>query len=379
VGILDALLDARRGDRVEESFDTRQHPRSLHGPHGGQFVRKLGALASPGGGRTRIPEGSGPRNPTPDTQPRSPKQATSTDLRGKPRAPGTGSERPTPKPNRRKLTEAELPKAVGRGSWSRPAKKAVTDMLAGKVPDTETAHRAKNPDGSLGHYSPERIALHSQIVRALFQGAGTHREDAKAIFLAGGPASGKSTLVKGGDVHLPADAVDINPDTIKAMLPEYKALIDAGDKSASAKVHEESSHLSKLAMNLALLRKHHVIVDSVGNSEAGKFAGKIRATLDAGYETSVTYATVPTDVALARAETRAKKTGRHVPAGYLRASHRDVTIRFLDDISTMDGVAVRVFDTTTKRPKLIAEKAIKGSLAVRNRKLYELFVGKAGR
>lgn len=379
MGILGALLDARRDEQVSESFDETKVKRAPRGARGaGQFVRKLGVIQTPRRS-TRIPEGSGPENPTPDTKPRASAQATRTDVHGRPRAPGTGSERSAPKTNRRELTEDELPKAVGRGAWSASAKKATKDMLAGKVADTEEAHRAKNPDGSLGHYSAERIALHQQIVKALFQGAGTHREDAKAIFLAGGPASGKSTLIRGGDVKLPADAVDINPDIIRTMLPEYKALVDAGDKSASAKTHEEASHLSKLAMNLALLRKHHVLVDSVGNSEAGKFARKIRATLDAGYETSVTYATIPVEEALARSEKRAKRTGRHVPAGYLRASHRDVTIRFLDDISTMPGVHVRVFDTTTKRPKLIAEKSIEGSLAVRNRKLYELFVGKAGR
>lgn len=379
MGILDALLDERSGRRaepVEESFDTRLHPHAPHGPHGGQFVRTLGVHRSPGSGATKIPEGSGKPNPTKPRAPRPPRR-TRTDVRGRPRAPGV-EVAPEKSKNTRKLTEEELPKAVGRGPWSRKVAATVESLMGGDVHDTENAHRAKNPDGSLGHYSPERIALHARIGAALFQGAGTHPGSVQAVFMAGGPASGKSTLTrKGGGVKLPGDYVDINPDIVRTMLPEYDKLIAAGDKEASAKTHEEASHIAKMAMNIALLRQHHVVVDGTGNSGPGKFKGKIEAAVRAGYSASVYYATIPTDEAERRAAKRAARTGRHVPAGYLRSAHRDVTKRFREDIQHMKGVAVSVFDTRSKRPKLVAMKTPNGPMEVRSRKLFAEFISKA--
>jgi hypothetical protein len=150
----------------------------------------------------------------------------------RPAAPGAGVERDVrgKASTKRKLTEAELPNAVGKGRWTPAVAKTVTDLKSGKVADTEQAYRLAGSGGKLGPYSSERIDLHAQIARALLQGAGAHPEDAHAIFLAGGPASGKSTLLKQGHVKVPADAVDVNPDIVKTMLPEYRALVAAGDK-----------------------------------------------------------------------------------------------------------------------------------------------------
>lgn len=383
MGLLDALLDERSGRRrepVEEAFDENLHPRVHGGSKSGEFVRKLGGAPKLGGrtsvpGGTRIPEGSGARNPTSARAPRPPAR-TRTDVRGKPRAPGV-EVAPARSSNVRKLTEDELPKAVGRGPWSRAVAETVKALQSGEVVDTENAHRIKNADGSLGAYSPERIALHARIAQALFQGAGAHPEDAHAVFMAGGPASGKSTLTRTGAVKLPKDYVDVNPDIVRTMLPEYEKLIAAGDKAASSKTHEEASHIAKMVMNLALARHHHVVVDGTGNSGPGKFAQKIRAAQGAGHKVSVVYATIGTEEAAKRAAKRAARTGRHVPEGYLRSSHRDVTARFRDDVQHMKGVHVQVFDTHGKRPKLIAMKTPNGPMEVRDRKRHRDFIAKA--
>lgn len=378
-----------------ESFNATLHPRKRGGHGGGQFVKKLLAIGgTPGGhvvmGRDRHlavvhhPKASGPetphgrvssaKRPTPRRTPDIPKH----DLSGRPRKPlAPGADVAQTKRGERKLSEAELPKAVGSGAWSKRVDADVKALHAGDVVDTEQIHRAKLPNGKLGAYTPERIELHAQIAHLLFQGAGSHPEDAQAIFLAGGPASGKSSMLKSGRVTTPADAVDVNPDIVRTMLPEYDKLIAAGDKAASSKTHEEASHISKMVMNLALARKHHVVVDGVGNSGPGKFAGKIEATRDAGHRTSVYYATLPTPLAEKFAAKRAERTGRHVPIGYLRASHRDVTVRF-GEVSKLDGVAVTVFDTRIDgKPKAIWQKPPKAAGRVVDRKLFSEFAGKA--
>lgn len=387
--VLDGLLDSRRDAAGEgplsEAFDTRLHPHVPHGPHGGQFAKtltpsktKTAARVTPA--RRGLPQGSGPARPegrlsSGSRVARSTVNKTRTTVDGVPRAPGAGAER-TPASRPRKLTEHELPQAVGKGRWTKSANASVDALHKGTIEDTEHAHRLPGSGGKLGPYKPERIELHARIARALMQGAGTHSKP-EAHFMAGGPASGKSRMLKDGAVHVPGDAVDVNPDIVKTMLPEYHALIARGDKAASSKVHEESSHIAKLVMNLALSRKHHVIVDGVGNSGPGKFAGKIAQARDHGHATSVHYATVATDEALKRSEARAAKTGRHVPEGYLRSAHADVSRIFLDEIQHMPGVHVQAFDTGMKRTTKLFEKSANGRGRVVHAKGFARFAGKA--
>lgn len=250
---------------------------------------------------------------------------------------------------------ADLSKSVGRGAWSREVPKVTRDLIGGRVADTEHAYRAHNPDGSLGKYTPERKALHERIVTQLLAGKKPHEGKARAIFTAGGPASGKSKMIEDGHIKVPADPVHLNPDVVREMLPEYSKMLAAGRQDASQLTHEEASHVTKLATKIALGRQHHVLIDSVGNSEPGKFLGKVKDAQAAGYAASVHYATVPTEEALVRAQKRAKRTGRQVPVDYLKAAHAGASARF-PDVAKLPGVHVQVFDNTGPSLKLIAEK-----------------------
>lgn len=224
-----------------------------------------------------------------------------------------------------------LADAVGSGAWTRSAAKAtrtlkaqrvlegddlVKAVAAGTATDTEHLHRVRNADGSLGQYSPERLALHQRIIDNMLQGKGVHPGSAQAIFTAGGPASGKSGLVKTGDssferaigkestVQMPSDVVHADPDIVRTQLPEYQALVKAGRSDASSLTHEEASFLAKQLTRIALGRQHHILVDTVGDSGPGKFAGKIKDAKRAGHKVSVHYATTDIQTALARAKKR---------------------------------------------------------------------------
>lgn len=260
-----------------------------------------------------------------------------------------------------------LADAVGKGAWTPSAGKAtrtlkaqrvlegdalVKAVSAGKATDTEHLHRAVNADGSLGQYTPARLALHQRIIENMLQGKGVHSGDAQAIFTAGGPASGKSGLVKTGDsafersigrestVNMPGDVVHADPDIIRTQLPEYQDLVKAGRSDASSLTHEEASFLAKQLTRIALGRQHHILVDTVGDSGPGKFAAKIEQAKRAGHKVSVHYATTDVENALRRAAKRAEETGRAVPEDYLRSAHRDVSTRFAQDISG-DKLAIK--------------------------------------
>lgn len=268
-----------------------------------------------------------------------------------------------------------LPRLVGRGAWSVGADRATRRLLAGAVVDTEHAHRESLPDGRLGFYSPEREELHRRIVGLLTQHAGTHRGSARAIFLAGGPASGKSSLVDSGVVRVPGDAVRVDPDLVRSMLPEYGSLVRAGDPEAAAKTHEEASHVSKLVLNAALSGHHHVVVDAVGAGPAGRFSEKVKRTGAAGHRPEVHYVTVPLAEAERRAALRARRSGRAVPLGYLRVAHREVSQRF-PEVRRIRGVHVRVYDNGGRSPRLIAEQRGGRALDVIDARRFGEFVRK---
>jgi predicted ABC-type ATPase len=275
------------------------------------------------------------------------------------------------------IPEDKLASSVAPGKWDATAKRATTDMLRGRVEDTEHAHRRILPDGSLGEYSPARQALHQEILNRLFQGKQQHPQDARAIFMAGGGGSGKSSMIRKGHVDVPADVVHSNPDIVREMLPEYKLLKAAGRQDASSLTHEEASHLSKLAMQIAMEKKYHVLIDSVGGGAPGKFADKVERARDLGHKTSVHYATVPVSEAIKRADARGKKTGRYVPESVLRQAHKQVSERYLDGVRHVKGVHVQVFDTSAE-PKLIAEKTPgSDNVSIKDRAAYKAFAEKA--
>lgn len=262
--------------------------------------------------------------------------------------------------------------------------------MAGRVADTEHAHRMVNPDGSLGAYTPERQALHERIITQMLQGKGVHAGRARAIFTAGGPASGKGGLVNTGDaefekeigreahVDMPGDFVRADPDTVRKLLPEYQALVAAGRKDASNLTHEEASHLTKVLTKIALGRRHHVLLDTVGDSGPGKFAGKIEDAKHAGYHVEVHYATTDVATALERADERGRTSGRFVPEDYLRHAHAEVSRRFAGDVSKIRGIHLRIVDTTDRPNKVIAERGSRpgDKLVIRDGELFRKFLEK---
>lgn len=200
------------------------------------------------------------------------------------------------------------------------------------------------PDGSL---DPERAALHERIIEGMLAG---HKSQAHpvATYYGGGPASGKSALRPAGD-----DSVVIDSDEVKKQLPEYQAMLAAGDSRAAAFVHEESSQISKAAMARAAQRHINFVLDGTGDSSVTKMTAKIGVARKAGYEVAGRYVTVDSDVAVARAAKRAQRTGRMVPESVIRETHQSVsrTLPQLLDAKAFD--TVEVYDNNGASPRLI--------------------------
>lgn len=200
-----------------------------------------------------------------------------------------------------------------------------------------------------GEYTLERLDEHARIIELWLAGHAP-QETLDAVFMAGGPASGKSQLR--GSLPQPADAVVVDLDEVRAELPEYQEYVKAGRPDAARLTHREASQLTALITSLAVRRRHNLVLDAVGGDDAGKFSTKIRIALSRGYSVTVRYATVPVEVALERERARFARTSRGVPEEELVAKHAEVS-RGLRNILQLP-VAIEVYDTSASNPRLIA-------------------------
>jgi hypothetical protein len=236
-----------------------------------------------------------------------------------------------------------------------------------------------------GTYTPEREALHQQIVQHFCEGA-VSQDHPQALFTAGGSASGKSGLAGQSDVEsrnldVPPNAVYINPDDIKPMLDEYDQLQNAGRSDiAAGATHEESSDVAKQLTAVAEANNYNMIIDGTGDSAEGKFEGKIDAATNAGYDTTVRYADVPYDTAIDRESARSEATGRAVGVDNLVNLHQAVASNYVNGIGQMAAPNIEVYNTNTgDTPTLIAQSpAGSTETTVYNPSSYHAFEDKAG-
>lgn len=199
-------------------------------------------------------------------------------------------------------------------------------------------------------------------------------ENPIVLFMAGGPASGKSTVLEEENIE-PTASVTINPDDAKEALPEYGQMVNRGEKFAASGVHEESSDMSKHLTHMATDLGLNLVLDGTGDSKRGKFKSKFDSMNAKGYRVRALYVTIPTDLAVVRATRRAGKTGRWVPEPEIRAQHRGVSLNFLD-ITTLPYVdEIKVYDARGDKPVLIGEGG-KGEVNAPDEALFAEFLDK---
>jgi SPP1 gp7 family putative phage head morphogenesis protein len=224
-------------------------------------------------------------------------------------------------------------------------------------------------------FTAERQALHEQIINKALEGV-PKSSDPTLHLLGGGPASGKSTMLGSGKVDVPTgkEAVQINADDVKEQIPEYSAMVAAGDPRAAMFSHEESSYIAKEIQARAYANGQNVVLDGTGNSSLQSLEGKIDTAHAYGYKVVGNYATVPSDVAVERANARAERTGRVVPESVVREIHASVSNVFPQAAGKFDQV--NLWDNTGKSPVLLATGG-GGQLDIKNAAGYQAFLDKA--
>lgn len=233
-------------------------------------------------------------------------------------------------------------------------------------------------------FSPERQKFHHDFTRRAIEGITRHDpaepggRRPRFVLMGGGPAAGKSSVIKqraGTDADLTVDKVIINPDIAKTGLtddqveeegyapgggfdgiPEFAQMVDAGDEEAGGFAHEESSYMAKQVTQAALDEGQDALLDGTGDSSYDKLQTKILQAKSKGYEIDGVYVTAPTELALIRALRRFYKTGRGVDSMEIAVTHSNVSkiVPELGRTKIMDKV--ELFDTTDGgEPILIME------------------------
>lgn len=238
---------------------------------------------------------------------------------------------------------------------------------------TAAKYLVDNPDGTTS-FSPERQALHDEIIRK--HTAGKAAPSGKPAFnvMGGGPAAGKSNMVQNAGISELTDdsAVMVNADEMKDELPEYQAMLTAQDAEAASLAHEESSYLAKRLQSASFEQGLNVTLDGTGDSSTAKMLKKIKEARDAGYAVNGFYTTVPTDVAVDRAYIRGEKIGRHVPESVIRGTHISVSQVFPDVFKEFDNA--QLFQTEGALKPILSWDGKKATINDQN--LYDQFVAK---
>lgn len=241
----------------------------------------------------------------------------------------------------------------------------------------------------LGEIPAERRALHEAIINSIIYGNGKwspkKQENPAAWIMGGGPASGKTFLRQGGFFDTPSrgDAVHLDADEIKHMIPEFDSLVkelaDAGmdPTQAASAVHSESTYIQRQAIARAASEGFHVVVDSTGDGGPKSFHSKIDALRAAGYKMKGRFADVSIGKALADAKVRQKEEKRGVPDDVLVDTHIDVARAVLYSLENGLFDDFEIVNNENHNAPVTVAAFKDGVLAVHDTKKWSEFVGKA--
>jgi hypothetical protein len=250
------------------------------------------------------------------------------------------------------------------------SQRALLDYVGNALSTPSTADAHSEMRDGVRVYHADRKQLHDAIIDVLLRQRNEDgslsasneyapsQDTPSVLFMGGGYAAGKSSARKilAGRGEVPNDAVVIDPDQVKAMLPEF-AHTAAHDPEANLRVYQEAWDVAQELQRRAQEKKMNVVVDGITNTSTDEVFDRVQGFKNAGYDsTRIAYVDVPTDVALQRAGDRAKKAAergdgpnmRHIPEPIMRAVHRDVATTIphvMSDQRIHDlGVHVEVYD-----------------------------------
>lgn len=178
-----------------------------------------------------------------------------------------------------------------------------------------------------GCYSDARTNLQDQIIMDSV-GGGVVSEHPWIIFTAGAMGAGKGHTIQWmvEEGHFPIiELVHVDPDIIRARLPENPGYLQRYPETAGRMTHRESGYCVEIAQEAGLQQSKGVWVDGSLRDAAwyAQVFGDIRRR-HPQYRIAIIHVHVPWDKVISRAAERAQTTGRAVPEEELRESFETV-------------------------------------------------------
>lgn len=228
-----------------------------------------------------------------------------------------------------------------------PQKGPWQDKVEGLPNETWELHFDGDPNKG-GKPTPERQILHDKIMSDYLNqvqpvGEG---EQPVVIMMMGGPASGKSSMVRALGID-ESKFVVADADAIKERIPEYRVGVRSRARKAAAMAHEESSFLVKQVRAEAIASRKNLVIDGTG-AKAKSYLDVIPELRKQGYKIQLLMADCDVDVAVPRAIERAEKVGRFVPENFIRDAYPNIPNSFKSVSPLVDEF--HVFDTANAKP-----------------------------
>ena len=220
-------------------------------------------------------------------------------------------------------SKGRFARANGRSYGATDTTDAIAEMNEGKK-NSLSAYLDEN-----GKLTPEREAVHREIIDSLLEGKIPVEGQATMTMLGGGPASGKSSVMN-PDTSNDPHAVTVDPDAMKHLLPGFKEMA-VKDPNAASYYHEESSALAKRFSEIAYKENYNVIYDGTGDGSTASVQKKIDGARANGYKVEAKYVSIDTEEAVRRNQKRyddaiAKgETPRLPPVDRVIATHTKCT------------------------------------------------------
>ena len=203
------------------------------------------------------------------------------------------------------------------------------DHKPGLPKQTIEKYRLDTPDGK-HPYVMARKPVHDKILDAFLGGKKPTPKDQQkvAMVMMGGPASGKTTLAKIIAGKQFDEFVNVNPDDVREMLPEYQEAINFTDeagrpssaKDAGAMTHEEASDIAGEIYNRALDAGNNIIFDGTGKNME-KHRARVAALQEKGYRVVLLMPDLELETAKERMKDRAENIGRMVPESIMEDAY----------------------------------------------------------
>lgn len=166
-------------------------------------------------------------------------------------------------------------------------------------------------------YTPERAAIHNEIVNAVMKRAQSIPNDGKAIFGGGLPGAGKTTALQSLPDVDTSKYLAVAPDDFKeelakrGMVPKVHGLTPM---EATPLVSEEAHHIANMVAARAQAQHKNIIIDLTMMPE-DKAEERIARLHKDGYKVHGVYVDVPIEVSIERAQYRYRKGAKEFMQG----------------------------------------------------------------